>query len=78
MRIRQRGTRAAEQIESELIRAYRECDSEAKEVGFLCDAYHPRFFYWEVVECVRRLALTGALVFVSDGSMLQARTPGRI
>ena len=30
-------------------------------------ADEPRFYYWESVECVRRLALTGLLVFFGSG-----------
>ena len=31
----------------------------------------PHFYFWESIECVRRLALTGLLVFFADGTELQ-------
>jgi hypothetical protein len=37
----------------------------------LYGAYEPQFYYWEVIETFRRIALTGALVLVNPGSGLQ-------
>ena len=34
-----------------------------KSLSFLFEAYEPRCWYFESVECIRRLALTGLLVF---------------
>ena len=34
-------------------------------------AYEPRCYYFEVVECLRRLALTGLLVFAPDDDVTQ-------
>ena len=31
----------------------------------------PHFYFWESIECVRRLALAGLLVFFADGTLLQ-------
>ena len=31
----------------------------------------PHFYFWESIECVRHLALTGMLVFFADGTELQ-------
>ncbi|KAG5183506.1 hypothetical protein JKP88DRAFT_262991 [Tribonema minus] len=43
----------------------------AKASLFLWEPYQANVFYWEVVECVRRLMLTGLLVFIMPG------TPGQ-
>jgi len=37
----------------------------------LFEAYRPDMCWWECVECARRLALTGLLVFLGPGSMQQ-------
>ena len=37
----------------------------------LFGAYRPEFWYWECVECLRRLSLTGLLVFLYPGSEKQ-------
>ena len=39
--------------------------------AFLFEAYRPEYWYWECVECVRRLSLTGLLVFMYPGSEKQ-------
>ena len=39
--------------------------------AFLYEAYRPEVWYWECVECVRRLSLTGLLVFMYPGSEKQ-------
>lgn len=38
---------------------------------FLFNQYSPEFWYWEVIETVRRIALTGFLVLIKQGSGLQ-------
>ena len=40
-------------------------------VRFLFEQYHPRSYYWEVVETVRRIMLTGMLVVFTSGSGFQ-------
>ena len=41
---------------------YRKNDPDAEMYGFLTEAYEPKYYYWESIECLRRLALTGLLV----------------
>ena len=50
---------------------YRLADGNIKDLLFLFEAYEPRCYYFETVECLRRLALTGLLVFIASGSTLQ-------
>lgn len=38
---------------------------------FLYSSYVPFFFYWEVMECVRRLCMTGLVVFLFPGTAAQ-------
>ena len=47
-------------VEAELVHLYREVDHNAQLYGFLTGAYEPQYYYWESIECIRRLALTGA------------------
>ena len=54
-------------MERELVCQARALDHEAETLFFLCEAYHPSFYWFEVVECLRRLSLSGALVFIRDG-----------
>eukprot|EP00937_MAST-01D_sp_MAST-1D-sp2_P005255 g5255.t1 len=45
---------------------------DAQYLGFLVNDYRSEFWFWEVVECCRKLALTGvALFFGEQGSLLQ-------
>ena len=37
-------------------------------LGFLLNAYQVETWYWELVEMIRKLLLTGILVVVYDGS----------
>lgn len=37
----------------------------------LFDVYKPQFWYWEVIETIYRLCLTGVLVLINQGSSLQ-------
>jgi Transient receptor potential (TRP) ion channel len=45
---------------------------ELKATKFLWKSYSKDFYYWEVIECVRRLLLTGAVVFIVPGTAAQA------
>jgi hypothetical protein len=49
----------------------READESLSSISFLWDNYHRRCWWFEVFECVRRLSLTGMLVFVEPGSAKQ-------
>ncbi|HIB78158.1 MAG TPA: hypothetical protein EYO58_11245 [Flavobacteriales bacterium] len=44
---------------------------EVNHLKFLFDAYHPKYWWTEVMECVRKLLLTGFVVFFYEGSGLQ-------
>ena len=57
--------------EEVVIDLYRRSDPGVKALGFLWEAYEPKFYYFEVIECVRRIALTGMLVFLKDGTIEQ-------
>ncbi|KAK3280126.1 hypothetical protein CYMTET_12021 [Cymbomonas tetramitiformis] len=37
-------------------------------VSFLFSAYKPRFWWWEIVECVRKFVLTCAMMFIAPGT----------
>lgn len=39
---------------------------------FLYAAYEPKFWYWEIVETIRKIVFTGVLAVISQGSKLQA------
>eukprot|EP00953_Heterococcus_sp_UTEX-ZZ885_P008097 4861-Heterococcus_DN1.PRE.2 len=45
---------------------------QLKTTKFLWKSYSKDFYYWEVIECVRRLLLTGAVVFIVPGTAAQA------
>jgi hypothetical protein len=47
-------------------------DVSLRPTRFLWKTYTPRMYYWEVVECIRRLLLTGAIVFIAPGTSAQA------
>ena len=55
-------------VEKELVSQHREANPRVRLLGFLVRAYEPCFYFWESVECARRLALTGLLVFFGEGS----------
>jgi hypothetical protein len=40
-------------------------------LGFLYSSYKPTYFYWEIVEIVRKLLLTSCIIFVGDGTASQ-------
>ncbi|CAM9489387.1 unnamed protein product [Laminaria digitata] len=44
----------------------RESDESIAPTAFLWNSYYPNRYYYEVVECMRRLLLTGLLVFVPN------------
>ncbi|CAM9334760.1 unnamed protein product [Discosporangium mesarthrocarpum] len=52
--------------------ARRLADKKIAHTRFLWQAYRPEVYYYEVIECVRRLALTGCLVFIFPNSAAQA------
>ena len=54
--------------------ARRKADESVKFISFLFSAYTPQCWYYEIVECARRLLLTGMLVFYKDGSSTQIVT----
>jgi hypothetical protein len=47
-------------------------DVSLRPTRFLWKTYTPNMYYWEVVECMRRLLLTGAIVFIAPGTSAQA------
>ena len=38
---------------------------------FLVGDYKPRFYYWDTLEMLRKVTVTGMLMFVSKGSLFQ-------
>jgi hypothetical protein len=40
-------------------------------MDFFQGGYRKEFFFWEVIECIRKLSLTGFAVFFGPGSMMQ-------
>jgi hypothetical protein len=50
----------------------RHSDSTLRSTRFLWQSYTPNMYYWEVVECMRRLLLTSAMVFIVLGTAAQA------
>lgn len=44
---------------------------QLRSLSILFDVYEPRFWFWEVIETVYRLCLTGVLVLVNEGSSTQ-------
>jgi len=49
-------------------------NEETRGIVFLWEPYKPEFFYFEVVETVRRLAMTGVLSIIDPGSFTQLTT----
>eukprot|EP00953_Heterococcus_sp_UTEX-ZZ885_P021538 12009-Heterococcus_DN1.PRE.1 len=47
-------------------------NSSLQIANFLWLPYKPHAYWWEVVECIRRLALTGCLVFIAPGDPTQS------
>jgi hypothetical protein len=50
----------------------RHTDDTLRSTRFLWKSYTPNMYYWEVIECMRRLLLTGAIVFIAPGTSAQA------
>jgi hypothetical protein len=50
----------------------RDTDVSLRPTKFLWKSYTPQMYFWEVVECLRRLLLTGAVVFIAPGTTAQA------
>ena len=46
-------------------------DPKVRRLQFLYDPYEPKFWYFELVECARRIVFTAVIGFVSNGSVLQ-------
>jgi hypothetical protein len=45
---------------------------EVAGLAFLWSAYEPRFWYWEVIETIRRIVLTALVAIISPGTSLQS------
>jgi hypothetical protein len=60
------------QAESSVHMFSRHTDDTLRSTRFLWKSYTPNMYYWEVIECVRRLLLTGAIVFIAPGTSAQA------
>jgi len=46
-------------------------DENVSHLRFLYDPYLPQYWWFEVIECIRKLSLTGFIVFFYEGSILQ-------
>jgi hypothetical protein len=55
-------------ISTDLPSQLRNRDLSLRKTRFLWQTYKPALYYWEVVECVRRLLLTGTMVFIFPNS----------
>ena len=53
------------------VRHARSKDVELQSTVFLWGSYEPRVYYWEVLEMLRKMLLTGAIVFMSPGTPTQ-------
>jgi hypothetical protein len=49
----------------------RESNTSLRKTKFLWETYKPSLFYWEVIECCRRLLLTGTMVFIFPSQTAQ-------
>ena len=58
-------------LDQEMCFRYRAANPDVKGLAFLYEAYEPRCYYFESYECVRRLMLTGMLIFIADGTNFQ-------
>lgn len=45
--------------------------SAARGLTFFYGAYHPRFFFWDLLEMLRKLLLTGIIIFIGEDSFTQ-------
>jgi hypothetical protein len=48
-----------------------EKDKTVKALSFLYGSYEPKFWWFEIFETLRKLALTGFLVFIAPGTTAQ-------
>jgi hypothetical protein len=46
-------------------------DVSLRPTRFLWKTYTAQMYYWEVIECMRRLLLRGAIVFIKPGTRAQ-------
>jgi len=46
-------------------------DRNAKFLHFFCSSYHPRYYYWECIDIVKKLLLVGFAVMFKRGSLVQ-------
>mmetsp|Transcript_24976 Transcript_24976/g.78212 ORF Transcript_24976/g.78212 Transcript_24976/m.78212 type:complete len:272 (-) Transcript_24976:44-859(-) len=60
-----------EQLQQEL--DPEEVHRQASSLSFLVEAYDPRFFWFEIFECYRRLALTGLPIIFQNGKAKPVR-----
>ena len=44
----------------------------ALRTSFLWESYEPKYWYWEIIECYRRISLTAVLSIISPGSSPQS------
>ena len=44
---------------------------EIMPTSFLYSSYEPQFWYWEIIETIRRILMTGVLVLVAQGTSVQ-------
>jgi hypothetical protein len=44
---------------------------QLESILLLFEAYEPKYWYWEVIETIKRLMLTGVLVLIAQGSAVQ-------
>ncbi|KAG5179621.1 hypothetical protein JKP88DRAFT_326159 [Tribonema minus] len=58
--------------EPRALRALAPAHLELSSTEFLWRPYRPEYYYWEVLECFRRLLLTGVLVFIRPGTPAQS------
>jgi hypothetical protein len=56
---------------SELFARSRDRGLSLRKTRFLWQTYKPELYYWEVVECIRRLLLTGTMVFIFPNTTAQ-------
>ena len=50
---------------------HRKKEERLRPIAFLWAAYEPKWWWFEVFECIRRLMMTGGLVFISPGTQDQ-------
>jgi hypothetical protein len=63
--------RAQLKLDDERSLLQRENNTSLRKTKFLWETYKPSLFYWEVIECCRRLLLTGTMVFIFPSQTAQ-------